>query len=119
MVLESMETIKDDNYYILKTIEEIELVCSYSKGMSMDDLIKNPAVLDGIVFRLIQTAEQADKISDSFKERHKEIKWKNIKGFRNRLVHDYGSVDLDFVYKAIRIDAPKLRKALYKASKNK
>lgn len=114
-----METIKDDNYYILKTIEEIECVCSYSKGMSMDDLIKNPAVLDGIVFRLIQTAEQAEKISDSFKNEHKEVKWKNIKGFRNRLVHDYGSVDLSFVYKAIKNDAPKLKKALIKASKHK
>jgi len=114
-----MEAVKDDNYYILKTIEEIEYVCSYSKGMSIDDLIKNPAVLDGIVFRLIQTAEQAEKISDTFKNERQEVKWKNIKGFRNRLVHDYGSVDLKFVYHAIKIDAPKLKKALIKASKDK
>lgn len=113
-----METIKDDNYYILKTIEEIELVCSYSQGMSIDDLKKNPAVFDGIVLRLIQTAEQASKISNVFKQQHPEVKWQNIKGFRNKLVHDYGSVDLNFVYKAIFVDAPELKKALIKASKS-
>ena len=114
-----METIKDDNYYILKTIEEIELVCSYSKGMSMDDLKNKPAEFDGIIFRLIQAAEHAEKISDFFKEEHKEVKWKNIKGFRNRLVHDYGSVDLKFVYRAIKVDAPKLKQTLRKAIRKK
>ena len=89
------------------------------QGMSMDDLMNNPAVLDGIIFRLIQTAEQAEKISESFKTDHKEVKWKNIKGFRNRLVHDYGSVDLDFVYKAIKRDAPELKRSLLKVIKKK
>ena len=114
-----MDTIKDDNYYILKTIEEIELVCLYSEGMSIDDLLKNPAVFDGIIFRLIQAAEHVEKISDSFKEEHKEVKWRNIKGFRNRLVHDYGSVDINFVKKAIKVDAPKLRQTLQKVVRKK
>ena len=107
-----MEVVKDDKYYILKTINEIELVCSYSKDMNIDDLKLRPAEFDGIIFRLIQAAEFAEKISVSFKEAHPKIKWKNIKGFRNRLVHDYGSVDLNYVYKAIKIDAPNLRNSL-------
>ena len=110
-----MEIIKNDAYYITKTIAEIDLICSYSKGMKIDDFTSHPAEFDGIVFRLIQVAENVDKISDSFKESHKEIKWKNLKGFRNRLVHDYGSVDLKFVYRAIVHDIPKLKEALLKA----
>ena len=38
-----MEVVKDDKYYIFKTINEIELVCSYSKDMSIDDLKLRPA----------------------------------------------------------------------------
>ena len=32
--------------------------------------------------------------------------------FRNRLVHNYGGVDLQFVYNAIKEDIPKLKKEL-------
>ena len=109
-----MEVIKDDVYYINRTIAEIDLVCAYSKEMSIDDLVSQPAQLDGIIFRLIQVSENVDKISESFKQSHQEIKWKNLKGFRNRLVHDYGSVDLKFVYQAIKNDVPDLKKALLK-----
>ena len=117
MVLKSMEIIKDDNYYVSKAIAEIELVISYSKGMSLNDLMSQRAILDAIVFRLIQVAEIVDKLSADFKEKHKEIKWKNLKGFRNKLVHDYGSVDLKFVYQAVKHDAPALKKSLLKALK--
>ena len=110
-----MEIIKDDVFYISRTIAEIDLVCSYAKGMDIGDFVSRPAEFDGIVFRLIQVAENVDKISDSFKESHREIKWKNLKGFRNRLVHDYGSVDLKFVYRAIKYDVPNLKEVLLKA----
>ena len=114
-----METTKDDHYYIQKVIDEIELVCSYSSNMSIDDLTNRPAEFDGIVFRLIQAAEHAERISRSFKENHQEINWINLKGFRNRLVHDYGSVDLSYVYKAIKVDAPQLKETLIMVLKEK
>ena len=49
---------------------------------------------------------------------HKEISWRNLKGFRNKLVHDYGSVDIKYVYKAIKVDAPALRVILLQAINN-
>ena len=113
-----MEENKDDRYFILKIIEEIDLVCSYSEGMSIDDLKSKPALLDGIIFRLVQVAEHAEKISNAFKDNHKEISWRNLKGFRNKLVHDYGSVDIKYVYKAIKVDAPALRVILLQAINN-
>lgn len=113
-----MEEIKDDRYFISKILDEIGLVCLYSEGMSIDDLKSKPAILDGIIFRLVQVAEHAEKISTAFKESHKEISWRNLKGFRNKLVHDYGSVDINFVYKAIKVDAPTLRVLLLQAMNN-
>lgn len=111
-----MEKNKDDNYFVLKILEEIDLVCSYSEGMTLNDLRSSPAVFDGIIFRLIQIAEHAEKVSSVFKDDHQEISWRNIKGFRNKLVHDYGSVDINFVYKAIKVDIPTLKEALLRTT---
>ena len=102
--------VKTDKYYIAKTLEEIELIIKYSKNMGEEDLYEQPAILDGIVFRMIQMSEHMNFISDELKVNHPEIRWNDIKGFRNRLVHNYGNVDLKFVFEAITIDIPKLKK---------
>lgn len=106
--------VKDNKYYILKTIDEIDKIMSYSLNMSATDLYEHPAVLDGIIFRMIQMSEHMNNISDDFKFLHPEIRWSDIKGFRNRLVHNYGNVNLNFVFDAITIDIPKLKDDLKK-----
>lgn len=97
-----------------KTLEETRFIISYSKGISIEQLESDQKTLDAIIFRMIQMSEHMDKISEDFKKNHPSIKWVNIKGFRNRLVHDYGSVDLRFVFTAIKKDIPKLQKELLK-----
>ena len=105
---------KDDGYYLQKTLEETGLILHYAEGITLKKLVKDQKTLDAIVFRMIQMSEHMDKISDAFKNAHPNIKWVNIKGFRNRLVHDYGSVDLRFVFNAIKKDIPELREVLLK-----
>ena len=54
-------------------------------------------------------SEHMNNISQDFKLSHSNIDWISIKGFRNRLVHDYGGVNLQFVYNAITVDLPNLK----------
>ncbi len=109
MELKSTPKVKDDNYYLKKIIDEIDLIVQYSKGVSLYDLYLDSKTVDAVILRFIQISEHADKISDTFKLIHNDIEWRQIKGFRNRLVHDYGDVDLHYVYSAITIDIIKLR----------
>jgi uncharacterized protein with HEPN domain len=37
-----------------------------------------------------------------FKEAHNSIPWISIIGLRNRIVHEYGNVDLSIVYDAVK-----------------
>ena len=41
-------------------------------------------------------------------KQYKEVPWHAMKGMRNRIVHDYGEVDLKIVYDTIKLDLPKL-----------
>ena len=104
--------IKNNNFYLMKTIDEIDLILDYSKDLEIEDFLEKPVVLDGIVFRMIQMSKHMNNITQEFKMMHSNIDRINIKGFRNRLVHNYGGVDLHFVYSAIKEDIPKLKKEL-------
>ena len=64
--------------------------------------------MDSVMFRLIQIAENSDKLTDAFKEQYKTIPWRAVKGLRNRIVHEYGNVDLSVVYDTVRNDIPEL-----------
>lgn len=64
------------------------------------------------MFRLIQISENANKLSDEFKQNYAFIPWRAIKGMRNKIVHEYGSVDLGVVYDTVKEDIPELLRDL-------
>lgn len=74
----------------------------------MAALEQNEILLDSMLFRLIQVQENAKKLTDAYKIAHDDIPWTDIAGLRNRIVHDYGNVDLDVVYQTLSQDVPEL-----------
>ena len=46
------------------------------------------------------------------KDKHPEVNWYQIAGFRNVLVHDYLSVDLDRVWLIVERELPGLKRAI-------
>jgi len=64
------------------------------------------------VIRNLQTlAESSQRLSEGRKALRPEVDWKALSGFRNVLVHDYMGVDLEYVYRAIFQDIPRLKVA--------
>lgn len=103
-----MDNRKDNNYYLKKILIDIEFLLDQTKGLLLEDIKNNPLLIDSIMFRLIQISENGNKLDESFKEKYVEIPWKFIKGIRNRIVHDYGDVDMSIIYNTLAISIPKL-----------
>lgn len=61
-----------------------------------------------MLFRTIQLSENAKKLSDEYKQKRKQIPWNAVYGLRNRIVHDYGNVDLNVVFETLKNDIPEL-----------
>ncbi len=53
--------------------------------------------------------EACNRISRGFKDRHSEIKWKEINGFRNISIHEYFGVDYRIVWEIAQNDLPALK----------
>ena len=74
----------------------------------IEELNKNEVLLDSMLFRMIQLSENARKLSDTYKDNNRNIPWNAIYGLRNRIVHDYGNVDLNVVFETLKNDIPEL-----------
>ena len=106
--------LENNNKLFIKVLEEIKIIEEYREQyFNSIGLIKS-STLDGIIFRLIQLSEYLDLVDELFQNAHPEIPWRKIKGFRNRLVHDYGGVDLEFIEIALKKDIPLLKEQLSK-----
>ena len=77
-------------------------------NISLKELNENEVLLDSMLFRLIQISENAKKLSNDYKAKHSQIPWNAIYGLRNRIVHDYGNVDLSVIHSTLAKDIPDL-----------
>ena len=107
-----MDNVKNDVYYVKKMLKDISFILDNTKGITLEQLTDNEILCDSVLFRLIQISENSVKLTAEFKEAHKDIPWQAIKGMRNRIVHEYGEVELDIVHQTITEDIPEIRKKL-------
>ena len=47
---------------------------------------------------ILQIGELVNHLSNDFKDNHTEIPWHKIRGMRNYVAHEYGTIDLDVVW---------------------
>ncbi len=52
--------------------------------------------------------EAAGRVSASFRESHPEIPWRQIIGQRNVLIHEYGEIKQERIWKVVRENIPQL-----------
>lgn len=109
-----MDNKKDDRYYLNKIISDLKFVIDHTAGKSKAELEADELLIDSILFRIIQISENNGKLSEQFKALHKEIPWLAIKGMRNRIVHDYGYMDLSVVYDTVMHGIPEMYDLLIK-----
>lgn len=100
---------KPDKYYMEKALSEIEAIIQYTNGLSFKEFMCDVKTIDATMFRLQQMIEHIKEISANFKEKHSEIPWVDIVGFRNRIVHEYGKTDYTTVYEIITINIYQLK----------
>jgi len=98
---------KNDLLYLLNILEYIGKVWKYTeKAKNAEELfeINEQMNLNASLTLLSNIGENVLKLSQNLKKEYSNIEWKQIKEFRNRIVHDYVGIDLAIVYEIITND---------------
>lgn len=109
-----MDNVKGDEYYLQKILEDIDYIGKHMENASVETLQKNEMLLDSMMFRMIQISENSKKLSEAFRLQHQNIPWGMLFGLRNRIVHDYGNVNLELIYETLTQDIPSVKENLLK-----
>jgi uncharacterized protein with HEPN domain len=62
--------------------------------------------------------DAANRLDPDFRTTNTEIEWNRIRGFRNRIVHDYFGIDYEIVWTIVENDIENLIEQLESAISN-
>ncbi len=102
---------KDDRLYLIHIKECIERVIKYTEE-GKDVFFADTKTQDAVMRNLQILAESTQRLSDSLKDKHPEVDWRNISGFRNVAVHEYLRIDVKTVWDIVEQDLPVLEKQI-------
>ena len=92
---------------MLRYIEQIH-AAQTTCGQEYATLKENPVYQNAVAMCLLQLGELSHRLSEAFKETHSEIPWASIRGLRNMVAHEYGSVDPQIIWETVVEDIPAL-----------
>lgn len=88
--------------------ESAEKIQHYTHGYTFEKFISDDKTLDAVIRNFEIIGEAANRLPDDYKELHPTINWHRIRGFRNRIVHDYAGIDYEIVWNIIQEYLPVL-----------
>ncbi|MEM9687115.1 MAG: DUF86 domain-containing protein [Bacteroidota bacterium] len=93
---------KRDIRLLLEDMLESSLkIKRYTEGLDYNSFIIDDKTTDAVVRNFEVIGEAANRIDSGFRALNPEIEWKRIRGFRNRIVHEYFGVDYRIVWSII------------------
>ncbi len=96
-----------------RIVRHIRHTMEYCDSVTLDDFMANRQLQEACIFNVLQVGELAARIIELGLDReHPQIMWRQMRGMRNRIVHDYDGIRLGIVWDTIQNDFPDLLKKL-------
>lgn len=89
---------RDPKLLLQDIIESGSKVLDYIGEMDFESFLKDSKTVDAVIRNFEIIGEAANRLPEEFKDLHTSIDWHKIRGFRNRIVHDYMGIDYQIVW---------------------
>lgn len=95
-------------------IESINKIEEYTRELTFEDFSQSSIVIDAVVRNIEIIGEASKNIPEEIQNKFLDIPWQKIKGIRNRIVHEYFSVDITIIWFIVQNELSSLKSALQK-----
>ena len=89
---------KTQDAYLHDMLEAARLIHGYMAGVSFEQFWRNGEKRDAVALRISVLGQSAHKVDKATEATLPGIPFKNIRGMRNHIAHDYGAVDFKIVW---------------------
>lgn len=73
-------------------------IVNYTAHLSFEQFIADDRTIDAVIRNFEIIGEAANRLPDEIKEQFISVDWFMLRGFRNRIVHDYMGINYKIVW---------------------
>ena|SRR5438132_13954393 len=99
-----------ERLYLQDILEACDMLQTFLAGMDAAAFLASELHKAAALQKLTVIGEAAARLSQSFREAHPHVEWRDIVAFRNIAVHAYFSVQWEIVWATATDDVPVLRR---------
>jgi uncharacterized protein with HEPN domain len=100
---------KEPVEYLKHVRDECQFILSFvGKELTKEEFLDDEVLKRAVVRSLEIIGEATKKIPVDFKLKWDTVKWKNMVGMRDRLIHDYMGINYSIVWDVIKNKIPEL-----------
>jgi uncharacterized protein with HEPN domain len=101
-----------EELYLTDIIEAADAIQRFLKNVEQNIFMQNELLQSAVLQKLMIIGEAATRLPKDFRERHSEIEWEDIIGFRNIAIHAYFAVDWSIVWVAATEETSELKRKI-------
>lgn len=103
---------KTDALYLNHILEAIANIEDFVKDIVLEDYLESTEKQFAVERALEIIGEAAKNLSISLKSKYPEVRWQTITGMRNKLIHEYSSLQINIIWQTIKADLPLLKEQI-------
>ena len=92
---------RDTKLLLEDMLEAGKKILKYTEGLDFDSFDSNDMIVDAVVRNFEIIGEAANRIDPDFRDENPQIEWNRLRGFRNRIVHEYFGIDNTILWSII------------------
>lgn len=97
-----------DDAYLYDILESARAALEYMHGKTREEFSKDSMLQDAVVRRLEIVGEASGRVSNETQKKYSHLPWQAMKGTRNKIIHEYDSIELDIIWDVVEQDLPHL-----------
>jgi uncharacterized protein with HEPN domain len=79
-------------------LDSSQKIITYTKDITYEEFIADSKTIDAVIRNYEIIGEASNRLPESIKDSMNSIDWFRIRGFRNRVAHQYFGIDYEIVW---------------------
>lgn len=103
---------RDDSVYLKHVLAACLKIEKFVQGVDRSGFLTDEELQSAVLYQIQIVGEASKRLSEELKTKYGDVAWKAIAGMRDKIVHDYMGVDLDYVWQTVSEDIPAFKKQI-------
>lgn len=100
---------RNQQQHLQDILDAMDAAESFVEEMSLEELEGDRRTQFALQRAFAIIGEATKQLDDGLRDRYPGVPWRDIAGMRNKLIHEYFSVNLEIVWKTVHKDFPRVK----------